>query len=82
MGHEGGHGVVQRRTGAGSITGAENAASEAEAFYTQAAVNEGFGHNSSYGIWTREGGLNEDTIRRYVEIANHEFCSQPGTNCQ
>jgi hypothetical protein len=81
MAHEGQHGIIQRLTG-GSRTGAENRASEESAFLTQAAVNEGLGHNSWYGIWSREGGINPKAIQEWVDKANREFCSQPGANCQ
>jgi hypothetical protein len=81
MAHEGQHGIVQRLTG-GSRTSGENRASEESAFLTQAAVNEGLGHKSCYGIWSRDGGLNPKAIQEWVERANREFCSQRGANCQ
>ena len=81
MGHEAGHGVIHRLFGM-SRTGGQNRMSETEAFYTQAAVNEGMGHNSNKGIWTRANGLDENAIQRWVEIANREFCSQQGVSCQ
>lgn len=55
-------------------------ADEIEAYRTQAAAYRGLGFESTFRIWTRDMGINQQAIDSAAERSTQDWCDNGG-NC-
>jgi len=76
--HEGVHVFQQQAHGMSNVRSVVKA-DEVGAYTTQAFVNQGLSVNSSWLLWTRIGGMNQEAIEDFAEESTAGYCMQ--TEC-
>ncbi len=87
FGHEGQHGIDQRRAGTNPLGPLMNAAFHLSAYTVQGYVNQGLRTTSAYGIWVEPlagvgGGWNQAKVLEGVRISARDFCAKNATLCR
>lgn len=87
FGHEGQHGIDQRRAGTNPLGPLMNAAFHLSAYTVQGYVSQGLRTTSAYGIWVEPkagslGGWNQSAVLGQTRDSVIQFCGKNASLCR